>query len=273
MTLRKHFGWLDDDGRQKMLDDYIDRSGTAWFGGEPMDAAEKDKAVEDHFTRVAPTYDFMNTVMSFGIHHAWKRKAVRMLGLRPGDQVIDVCGGTGDLAVLCCRRVKNSGQIVIYDMNRAMMQAGRNRPENGAFQDRIDYAQGDAEAIAFADNRFDAAMVGFGIRNVTHLKRGVAEMYRVLKPGGRVLCLEFSKPVHPVFRQLYDLYSFYIMPFIGSLLVGNGRPYARLSETIRMFPTADELQQILETIGFEAVDYHRLTDGIAVIHIGRKSVS
>ncbi len=192
MTLRKYSDWLDDNERQKMLDEHIKRSGTAWFGGEPMAAAEKEKAVEAHFTKVAPTYDFMNTVMSFGIHYAWKRRAVRMLDIKPGQRVIDVCGGTGDLAVLCGRRVKSSSEVVLYDMNHAMMQAGRRRPENAALGDRIDYVQGDAEAIAFADNRFDAAMVGFGIRNLTHLKRGFSEMYRVLRPGGRVMCLEPS---------------------------------------------------------------------------------
>jgi demethylmenaquinone methyltransferase/2-methoxy-6-polyprenyl-1,4-benzoquinol methylase len=262
--------WFDADERQAMFDASVDRAGTAYFGFKRFRASDKVQAVLSHFNRVAPKYDFMNSVLSLGIHHAWKRKAIRMLALKPGDQIIDVCGGTGDLAVLGAKHIGKAGKVFLYDINRAMMEAGQLRPENRAHSAQIRYIQGDAERIACRDNQFDVAMVGFGIRNLTHLKKGFMEMYRVLKPGGKILCLEFSKPVNPVFRWLYDFYSFNIMPVAGALLAGSSQSYACLSETIRMFASPAELQTILEGIGFESVFYSHLTNGIAVIHLGRK---
>jgi len=270
MTFLKIPGWFRDKERERNLDPYVDQAGTAWFGLRQLRTAEKARAVLDHFNRVAPRYDFMNTVLSFGIHYAWKRTAVRMLGVKPGDRVLDVCGGTGDLAVLCARRIGPNGSVVLYDINRAMMRSGIDRPENRAWRDRIRYVQGDAENITFPDGRFDVAIVGFGIRNLTHLKKGFSEMYRVLRPEGKVMCLEFSKPVNPVFRSLYDFYSFTIMPLVGRLLAGSGTSYACLSETIRMFASPEELKTILEEIGFEEVRFRRLTNGIAAVHVGRK---
>ena len=263
-------GWFDRSGREKIFDEYVEASGTARFGFREMSREEKEKAVLEHFNRVAPKYDFMNTLLSFGIHYAWKRTAIRMLGLKSGDQVLDVCGGTGDLAVFAARRIGTAGNVFIYDMNRAMMEAGRNRPENRASSGRLHYVQGDAECLAVSDNLFDAATVGFGIRNLTHLKKGFSEMYRALKPGGKVMCLEFSKPVNPLFRTLYDWYSFHVMPLLGTFLAGSSQSYACLSETIRMFASADELKEILEGIGFAQVSYKRLTNGIAAIHLGQK---
>jgi demethylmenaquinone methyltransferase/2-methoxy-6-polyprenyl-1,4-benzoquinol methylase len=162
--------------------------------------------------------------------------------------------------------------VFLYDINRAMMETGRRRPANRARSERIHYIQGDAERIACNDEQFDAVMVGFGIRNLTHLEKGFREMYRVLKPGGKLLCLEFSKPVNPLFRRLYDFYSFHIMPFVGGVLVGSRQSYACLSETIRMFASPEELSAILKAIGFESVFYKYLTNGIAVVHLGRKPV-
>jgi len=244
--------WLDENERKIMFDAHVEASDTAFFGFKKHRAAEKATSVLSHFNRVAPKYDIMNSVLSFGIHHAWKRTAIRMLELKPGDQLLDVCGGTGDLAVLSAARTKHGGgHIFIYDINRAMMTTGRDRPEN----------------------QFDAAIVGFGIRNLTHLEKGFQEMFRVLKPGGKVMCLEFSKPTNPLFRWLYDFYSFNIMPFAGSILAGSRQSYACLSQTIRMFASPDELKEILEGIGFEAVSYKRLTNGIAVIHMGRKPLT
>ncbi|MDZ7833497.1 MAG: bifunctional demethylmenaquinone methyltransferase/2-methoxy-6-polyprenyl-1,4-benzoquinol methylase UbiE [Desulfobacterales bacterium] len=263
-------GWFDRSGREKMFDEYVEASGTARFGFREMSREEKEKAVLEHFNRVAPKYDFMNTLLSFGIHYAWKRTAIRMLDLKPGDQVLDVCGGTGDLAVFAARRIGAAGNVFIYDMNRAMMEAGRDRPRNESLARHLHYIQGDAEQIAFSEDLFDAATVGFGIRNLTHLKKGFSEMYRVLKPGGKIMCLEFSKPVNPVFRTLYDWYSFHVMPLLGTLLAGSSQSYSCLSETIRMFASADELKEILEAIGFTNVAYKRLTNGIAAIHLGRK---
>jgi len=262
--------WLNRQQRQKMFDAHVDATGTAYFGFQRHRVTEKAKSVWSHFNRVAPKYDLMNSILSFGIHRAWKRTAIRMLNLRPGDQILDVCGGTGDLAVLSAARVKDSGRVVIYDINRAMMTTGRDRPENRENRGYIHYIEGDAEQIACHENLFDTATVGFGIRNLTHLEKGFQEMYRVLKPGGKVMCLEFSKPTNPLFRWLYDFYSFNIMPVAGSILAGSSQSYACLSQTIRMFASPDELKTILENIGFEAVDYKRLTNGIAVIHMGRK---
>jgi demethylmenaquinone methyltransferase/2-methoxy-6-polyprenyl-1,4-benzoquinol methylase len=266
--------WLDANERKIMFDAHVDASDTAFFGFKKHRVTEKAKSVLSHFNHVAPKYDIMNSVLSFGIHHAWKRTAIRMLDLKPGDQFLDVCGGTGDLAVLSADRIKHGGgHIFIYDINRAMMTTGRGRPENQQNHNCIHYIEGDAEQMACRENQFDAAIVGFGIRNLTHLEKGFQEMYRVLKPGGKVMCLEFSKPTNPLFRWLYDFYSFNIMPFAGSILAGSRQSYACLSQTIRMFASPDELKEILEGIGFEAVSYKRLTNGIAVIHMGRKPLT
>ena len=265
--------WLDENERKKIFDAQVDSSDTAYFGFKQHRVAEKAKTVLSHFNRVAPKYDFMNSVLSFGIHHAWKRTAIRMLHLKPGDQILDVCGGTGDLAVMSAARIGKGGHVFIYDINRAMMATGRDRPENQENRTCIHYIEGDAEQIACHENRFDVAVVGFGIRNLTHLEKGFQEMYRVLKPGGKVMCLEFSKPANPLFRWLYDLYSFNIMPFAGSILAGSRQSYACLSQTIRMFASPDELKEILQGIGFESVSYKRLTNGIAVIHMGHKPLT
>jgi demethylmenaquinone methyltransferase/2-methoxy-6-polyprenyl-1,4-benzoquinol methylase len=231
---------------------------------------EKGPVVLGHFTKVAPKYDLMNTLLSFGLHHLWKRTAVRMLGLKPGDWVLDVCGGTGDLALLAARAVGASGRVVLYDINRAMMMAGRPKVSASPLGRRIIYLQGDAERVGVADQRFDAALVGFGIRNLTHPEAGFKEMYRVLKPGGKLMCLEFSTPQNPWFRRLYDLYSFHIMPWAGKMLAGSREAYTYLPESIRMFSRPEELAAILEGLGFSQVRYRRLTNGIAVVHVGVK---
>jgi len=220
---------------------------------------------------VAKKYDFMNTLLSFGIHHVWKQIAVKMMGLREGDRVIDVCGGTADLSILAAKYVGSSGRIVLYDINWAMMVTGRPKVTSGGHADKIQYVQGDAERLSFSPNSFDAAMVGFGIRNLTHMERGFREMHRVLRPGGKLMCLEFSEPVTPWFRALYDFYSFHIMPLLGKALAGCRHAYTYLPESIRLFPGPDELKSQLEEIGFHQVVHRHLTDGIAVIHLGVKA--
>lgn len=262
--------WFGAEKRREQLDEHIEKSGAARFGLRTYQEYEKHKAVLRHFNRVAPKYDFMNSLLSMGIQHVWKREAVRMLKLQPGDKVLDVCGGTGDLSILAARRTGAAGRVVIYDINRAMMEAGRHKIETQNLPDRFSWVQGDAESITFPDNTFDAAMVGFGIRNVTHLKRGFTEMHRVLKPGGRILCLEFSRPTNALFRALYDFYSFTIMPFLGKVIAGSAESYACLPETIRMFPLPDELTAIFTDMGFERVTYRSMTNGIAVAHVGIK---
>jgi demethylmenaquinone methyltransferase/2-methoxy-6-polyprenyl-1,4-benzoquinol methylase len=263
-------GWLDEKKRQAQIHNDKEHVDSAFFGYERIRPAVKTDRVLQHFNSVAGHYDFMNTLLSFGIHYAWKRTAARMLKLSPGDRVLDVCGGTGDLAILAARKVGPAGRVVIYDINRAMIQAGLHKVINTEIETRLRYVQGNAECISFPDRHFEAAMVGFGIRNVTRMKKGFEEMYRVLKPGGKMMCLEFSRPTWPVFRWLYDFYSFYIMPFLGELIAGSRKAYTHLPESIRMFPLPDELSELLEAIGFSQVTYRSLTNGIAVIHLAVK---
>ena len=262
--------WFGAGKRRAQLDRQVDATKVAHFGYRRMPTPEKVDWVRRHFNRVAPRYDFMNTLLSFGIQYAWKRAAIRMMGLAPGDRVLDVCGGTADLAIMAAGRIGPRGRIVVYDINWAMLQAGLPKLTGKPIARQIRFVQGDAEKIPFPDDSFDAAMVGFGIRNVTHMQQGFREMHRVLKPGGKFLCLEFSKPVNPVFRWLYDVYSFYVMPFLGQVLVGSAESYSCLPETIRLFHLPDEISAILEDIGFEHVRYRRMTNGIAVAHAGRK---
>ena len=243
---------------------------TADFGYRKIPAHEKVNWVRNHFDAVAQKYDMMNTLLSFGIHYLWKRTAIRTLALKPGDRVIDVCGGTGDLSILATRKVLPSGQVVLYDINRKMMVTGREKQTNAGARKKILYTQGDAECISFGPGQFDAAMVGFGIRNLTHIEQGFREMHRVLKPGGRLMCLEFSKPVFAPFRWLYDVYSFSIMPLLGLLIVGSRKAYTYLPESIRVFPSPEELKRMLEEIGFREVTYRRVSNGIAVVHAGIK---
>ena len=263
--------WFDATVRRAQLDDHVDQTDVAHFGYRRMPTAEKADWVRRHFNRVAPKYDFMNTLLSFGIQYAWKRQAIRLMGLKKGDRVLDVCGGTADLSIMAARRTDGDGLCVVYDINRAMLQAGQSKLRTVPWGGRIQLIQGDAEKISFPDNTFDAAMVGFGIRNVTHMEQGFREMHRVLKPGGKFMCLEFSRPLNPVFRWLYDVYSFYVMPFLGHLLAGSAESYACLPETIRLFHLPDEIAAILAGIGFRQIVYQRLTNGIAVVHVGRKA--
>ncbi len=244
---------------------------TTHFGYLTIPEKEKVEWVRRHFNSVARKYDSMNTLLSLGIHYQWKRMAVRMMNLRRGDLVLDVCGGTGDLSRMAVERVAPSGNVVLYDINWEMMAAGRSKTSASPHSGLVRFVQGDAEKITFPDNTFNAAMVGFGIRNLTHFERGFREMHRVLKPGGIFMCLEFSEPVTPWFRRLYDFYSFYIMPLAGKILANCQPAYSYLPESIRMFPNPDELKAILERIGFGEVRHKRLTDGIAVVHLGRKT--
>lgn len=241
------------------------------FGYRLVAEAEKVRLVQRHFDDVASRYDLVNSLLSLGLHHVWKRKAVRLLQLKPGEVVLDVCGGTADLAILAARLVRPSGRALVYDLNRAMMEAGRDKVAALPPNPGIGFIQGDAEQLALADGSVDAVIVGFGIRNLTHMPQGLQEMYRVLKPGGRLVCLEFSTPPAVWFRRLYDLYSFYLMPLVGRLLVGSWQAYAYLFESIRVFPLPAELAALLREIGFSRVAYLPLTQGIAVAHLGKKS--
>ena len=241
------------------------------FDYKKIDARKKSQKILGHFNSVARKYDMMNTLLSFGIHHIWKRIAVGMLGLNSGERVLDVCGGTGDLSILAAGAVSAVGHVTLYDFSSAMINAGRFKKNNLLIRKRIQYIQGDVQQISFQDESFDAAMVGFGIRNVIDMKKGFKEMHRVLKPGGKMMCLEFSKPASPLFRLLYDYYSFYVIPFLGKAVAGSVQAYTHLPESIRTFPSPDELTDILKNIGFLHITQKKLTNGIAVIHLAKKN--
>ncbi|MEZ4525446.1 MAG: bifunctional demethylmenaquinone methyltransferase/2-methoxy-6-polyprenyl-1,4-benzoquinol methylase UbiE [Desulfobacterales bacterium] len=262
--------WFDRNRRREQLDEHIIHAGKARFGSEELDESQKAERVRRHFNSVAAKYDMMNTLLSMGIHYLWKYQGIQMIGLKPGDKVLDVCGGTGDLSILADKKTGPSGKVILYDINWEMMKAGREKSSSAFHRKRIAYVQGDAEQICFPDNTFDAVMVGFAIRNITHMKQAFREMHRVLKPGGRFLCLEFSKPIWPWFRFLYDFYSFHIMPFLGELIVGSKTAYTCLPETIRLFLLPDELSEVFRETGFSEVNFSLLTNGIAVAHTGRK---
>ncbi len=232
---------------------------------------KKTEQILHFFNSVAAKYDFMNTLLSFGLHHFWKRSAVRILGLKSSDYILDVCGGTGDLSVLASITTGSSGHVILYDINREMIAAGKTKLAGSLFKNNIFYVQGNAEQLSFSDQCFDAVMVGFGIRNLTNLEKGIKEMYRVLKPGGKMICLEFSKPNAPVFRWLYDFYSFHILIFLGELIADAKHAYTHLIDSIRSFPLPDELSTIFKKAGFPHVTYYRLTNGIVVIHLAEKT--
>jgi demethylmenaquinone methyltransferase/2-methoxy-6-polyprenyl-1,4-benzoquinol methylase len=262
--------WLDEFGEQKQPLEADHSQQTAFFGYQKVPEDEKSQWVLRHFNSVAKKYDLMNTLLSFGIHHLWKRNAVNMMALNSGARVLDVCGGTGDLAILAAETVGRSGQVIIYDINRAMIEAGIKKIKDLPLKDRIGFVQGDAEHISFPNGYFDAAMVGFGIRNVTRMDQGFKEMCRVLKPGGKMMCLEFSKPTSPLFRWMYDVYSFHVMPALGEVFAGSSKAYMHLIESIRTFALPDELTAVLKQVGFSKVTERKLTNGIAMIHLAVK---
>lgn len=262
--------WLDENsGRNQSVTHQLKKE-TAYFGYRRVPAEEKAQFVRKHFNIVAEKYDLMNTLLSFGIHHLWKRIAVRIMALNPGDRVLDVCGGTGDLAILAARTAGVSGRVIVYDINRAMIEVGRHKIKGSSSGKHIWYVQGDAEHLPFPDGYFDAAMVGFGIRNVTHMDLGFQEMWRILKPGGKMMCLEFSKPTAPLFRRLYDFYSFHFMPLIGGIIAGSYKAYLHLTESIRTFVMPDKLTDMIEQAGFSRIITRKLTNGIAIIHMATK---
>ncbi|MBI5328229.1 MAG: bifunctional demethylmenaquinone methyltransferase/2-methoxy-6-polyprenyl-1,4-benzoquinol methylase UbiE [Deltaproteobacteria bacterium] len=248
----------------------MEKKDTTHFGSKIIPVEEKRGRVQEIFTSVADKYDLMNDLMSLGTHRLWKRFVAEKTNLKPDDSAIDVCGGTADIAMLMAKRVGGNGKIVVYDINREMLEIGRDKCIDKGFLKNIQYVQGNAEDISFEDNTFNCATVGFGIRNVTYLEKAFGEMARVVKPGGRVICLEFSHPTSKTFSKLYDLYSFKVMPEIGEVVTGNREAYTYLPESIRKFPPQEELKKIMEGVGLFKVKYYNLFNGIAAVHIGIK---
>ena len=232
-----------------------------------MPEAEKAAKVADVFHSVASRYDLMNDLMSAGLHRLWKRYAVLQAGLRPGMKVLDVAGGTADLTRLFLKQVGESGQVVLTDINFSMLREGRDRMLNEGRQ--APTAQCDGEKLPFSDNTFDCVSVAFGLRNMTHKDQALKEMHRVLKPGGRLLVLEFSKVWKPL-APLYDAYSFQVLPRIGKLVAGDESSYRYLAESIRMHPDQETLKTMMEEAGFFKVDYANLTGGVVALHKGYK---
>jgi demethylmenaquinone methyltransferase/2-methoxy-6-polyprenyl-1,4-benzoquinol methylase len=237
------------------------------FGYQSVDEKDKARRVRGVFDSVAPRYDLMNDLMSLGLHRAWKAYAVMVANVRPGQQVLDLAGGTGDLALAFARKVGSTGQVVHTDINEAMLRTGRDRLLDAGVA--LPTLVCDAEKLPFADGRFDLVTVAFGLRNMTHKDGALTEMARVLKPGGKLLVLEFSRVAKPLARA-YDWYSFNILPRLGQAVAGDAASYRYLAESIRMHPAQDELKALMKRSGFGHVDYHNLTGGVVALHVGIK---
>jgi len=240
------------------------------FGFEKVPLQEKARRVAGVFDSVASRYDVMNDVMSFGIHRLWKRLAIELSGVRAGQCVLDLAAGTGDLTMHLADLVGEQGKVVASDVNASMLMHGRCRLVDKGFVKNIIYVQANAESLPFPDNSFDCATMAFGLRNVTDKDAALTSLYRVLKPGGRLLVLEFSKPTLPAIKPLYDAYSFKLLPLMGKLIAGDYDSYRYLAESIRMHPDQDILKKMMEHAGFERCDYLNLTCGIVALHRGYK---
>ncbi|WP_178861503.1 bifunctional demethylmenaquinone methyltransferase/2-methoxy-6-polyprenyl-1,4-benzoquinol methylase UbiE [Thiomicrorhabdus cannonii] len=240
------------------------------FGFSEVPLEEKVKRVKGVFDSVAGKYDVMNDVMSLGIHRLWKRHTIELSGVRPGQTVLDLAGGTGDLTKAFAKRVGKSGRVVLADINESMVRVGRDRLINEGIAGNVEYTITNAEALAFPDNTFDLATIAFGLRNVTNKDKALAELYRVLKPGGQLMVLEFSKVTQPLLAKAYDFYSFNILPKMGKLIADDEASYQYLAESIRMHPDQDTLKQMMLDAGFDKADYLNMNEGIVALHRGWK---
>lgn len=250
-----------------MADDSKD---TTHFGFQTVAKSEKADKVADVFHSVAAKYDLMNDLMSMGIHRIWKRFTIDCSGVRRGQRVLDLAGGTGDLTAKFSRLVGETGQVVLADINSSMLKMGREKLRNTGVSGNVNYVQANAEALPFPDNYFDCITISFGLRNVTEKNKAIASMLRVLKPGGRLLILEFSKPLLEPLSKVYDAYSFHILPRIGQLVANDAESYRYLAESIRMHPDQETLKDMMEQAGFENCSYYNLTGGIVALHRGYK---
>ena len=242
---------------------------TTHFGFRDVPVKDKAGHVREVFDSVADNYDLMNDFMSFGIHRLWKRFAINMAGLRPGQQVLDLAGGTGDLTRLIAPRIGSSGHVVLSDINASMLANGRSMLIDKGVAGNVSFALANAEQLPFPDNHFDLVTIAFGLRNVTDIQGALTSMFHALRPGGRLLILEFSKPARAL-KPAYDFYSFNVLPKLGRLIAKDEDSYRYLAESIRMHPDQDTLRGMMEQAGFENCDYHNLSGGIVAVHRGYK---
>jgi len=243
---------------------------TTHFGFKNVPESEKAGKVAEVFHSVAARYDIMNDVLSGGMHRLWKRFTIELSGVRRGNKVLDIAGGTGDLARKFSSLVGPEGEVVLADINASMLKVGRDRLLDKGVSGNISFVQADAEKLPFPDNHFDVVTIAFGLRNVTHKEDALRSMLRVLKPGGRLLILEFSKPSNPLLSKFYDAYSFKFMPLAGKLITDDADSYRYLAESIRMHPDQETLKGMMADAGFERITFHNMTGGIVALHRGIK---
>ena len=244
---------------------------TTHFGYREVEEDAKAGLVANVFHSVAGRYDLMNDLMSGGIHRIWKRFTIELSAVRAGQSVLDIAGGTGDLAAKFADIVGPTGRVVLADINESMLNVGRDKLLDHGYQGNLEFVQADAQYLPFPDDSFDCVSIAFGLRNVTDKALALRSMLRVLKPGGRLLVLEFSKPVNPLLEKAYDGYSFRVLPFMGRLVAGDSDSYQYLAESIRMHPDQDTLLGMLEDAGFVNCEYHNLTGGVVALHRGFKA--
>ncbi len=243
---------------------------TTHFGYQTVAVEEKQAKVAEVFHSVAAKYDLMNDLMSFGVHRLWKRITIDMSGVRPGNRVLDLAGGTGDLTRKFSKIVGPQGKVILADINSSMLNVGRDRLTDQGYVGNIEYVQANAECLPFEDNSFDVITIAFGLRNVTDKDAALRSMTRCLKPGGRLLVLEFSKPTNPLMSKAYDLYSFTALPFMGKVVTNDAESYKYLAESIRMHPDQETLKSMMEDAGLVRCSYHNMTSGVVALHRGIK---
>ena len=247
-----------------------DKNETTHFGYENVAVEEKVHKVGEVFHSVANKYDIMNDLMSGGVHRLWKRYTINKAGVKKGDTVLDLAGGTGDLAAKFTRIVGPTGKVILSDINSSMLEQGRERLTNMGIAGNIEYVEADAEDLPFEDNQFDLVTMAFGLRNVTNKDNALRSIFRTIKPGGKLMVLEFSKPVVPGLNTIYDQYSFKVLPLVGKIVANDADSYRYLAESIRMHPDQETLKGMMQDAGFEKVSYHNMTGGIVALHTGYK---